>query len=77
MSRPSNTEPPSGAGRQRQKQRTRRLLLDAARTLLESGRQPTVTDVADAADVSRRTAYRYFPTQEKLLAESALEGLRP
>jgi AcrR family transcriptional regulator len=77
MSRRSSTEPTPEAGRQRQKQRTRRLLLDAARALLESGRQPTVTDVADAADVSRRTAYRYFPTQEKLLAESALEGLRP
>src|ERR1700753_4186685 len=57
--------------------RTRRLLLDTARALLESGRQPTVTEVADAAEVSRRTAYRYFPTQEKLLAEGALEGLRP
>jgi AcrR family transcriptional regulator len=77
MSRPSSTNPPREAGRPRQKQRTRRLLLDTARSLLESGRQPTVTDVADAADVSRRTAYRYFPTQEKLLAESALEGLRP
>jgi AcrR family transcriptional regulator len=33
--------------------------------------------VADAAEISRRTAYRYFPTQEKLLAEAALEGLRP
>lgn len=77
MSRHSSTDPPAEAGRHRQRQRTRKLLLDTARALLESGRQPTVTDVADAADVSRRTAYRYFPTQEKLLAESALEGLRP
>src|SRR4051794_26242329 len=77
MSRPSSTNPPREPGRPRQKQRTRRLLLDTARALLESGRQPTVTDVADAAEGSRRTAYRYFPTQEKLLAESALEGLRP
>jgi len=77
MSRQASTDPPPAAGRHRQKQRTRRLLLDTARALLESGRQPTVTDVADAADVSRRTAYRYFPTQEKLLAEAALEGLRP
>jgi len=77
MSRQSSTDSPPEAGRHRQKQRTRRLLLDTARALLKSGRQPTVTDVADAADVSRRTAYRYFPTQEKLLAEAALEGLRP
>jgi AcrR family transcriptional regulator len=52
-------------------------LLDTARALLESGRRPSVTEVADAAEISRRTAYRYFPTQEKLLAEAALEGLRP
>jgi|SRR3569833_56818 len=67
----------AGAGRRLQKQRTRKLLLETARELLQSGRQPTVTEVADAAGVSRRTAYRYFPTQDKLLAESALEGLRP
>ena len=77
MSRPRSPNPPREPGRPRQKQRTRKLLLDTARSLLESGRQPTVTDVADAAEVSRRTAYRYFPTQEKLLAEAALEGLRP
>jgi AcrR family transcriptional regulator len=67
----------SEPGRRRQKLRTRTLLLTTARSLLKSGRQPTVTEVADAACVSRRTAYRYFPAQEKLLAEAALEGLRP
>jgi AcrR family transcriptional regulator len=77
MSRQSIPDPPPEAGRHRQRQKTRRLLLDTARSLLESGSRPTVTEVADAADVSRRTAYRYFPTQEKMLAESALEGLRP
>jgi AcrR family transcriptional regulator len=41
------------------------------------GRHPSVAEVADAAGVSRRTAYRYFPTQQKLLVEAALEGLRP
>ncbi len=38
---------------------------------------PSVADVAETADVSRRTAYRYFPTQEQLLTEAALETLRP
>jgi AcrR family transcriptional regulator len=42
-----------------------------------AGRTPTVAEVADAAEVSRRTAYRYFPTQQQLLTESALEGVRP
>jgi AcrR family transcriptional regulator len=64
-------------GRVRQKARTRRLLIDAAVALIAAGRQPTVSEVADAAEVSRRTAYRYFPTQEKLHAEAALDGLRP
>ena len=36
-----------------------------------------MAEVADAADVSRRTAYRYFPTQEQLLTEVSLEHLRP
>src|SRR5258708_2647055 len=64
-------------GRARQKMRTRKLLIEAAVTLLAHGHQPTVTEVADAAGVSRRTAYRYFPAQEKLHVEAALDGLRP
>jgi AcrR family transcriptional regulator len=44
---------------------------------MHAGRRPTVAEVADAAEVSRRTAYRYFPTQSKLLIEAALERLRP
>jgi len=63
-------------GRVRQKMRTRRQILTAAASLIASGSRPTVADAADAADVSRRTAYRYFPTQAKLLTEAALEGLR-
>jgi len=34
---------------------------------------PTVADVADEALVSRATAYRYFPSQERLLLEVVLE----
>ena len=66
---------PSGE-RVQQKGRTRSALLAAAVKLVIAGGQPTVTEVADAADVSRRTAYRYFPTQEQLLVEAALEGMR-
>ncbi|MDP9089842.1 MAG: hypothetical protein M3O26_14010 [Pseudomonadota bacterium] len=57
--------------------RTRRLLLESAADLLAAGKQPTVTDTADAAGVSRRTAYRYFPTATRLHADAALEKLRP
>ncbi len=64
-------------GRVRQKRRTRALLLRAAAELIRRGEVPTVASVADEADVSRRTAYRYFPAQEQLLAEASLESLRP
>ncbi len=52
--------------------RTRRELLRAAQELVEAGRAPTVAEAADAALVSRATAYRYFPSQEALLREAAL-----
>jgi AcrR family transcriptional regulator len=68
---------PQSGGREKQKGRTRGALLAAAARLLAAGQTPTVGDVADAADVSRRTAYRYFATQEQLLTEAVLEGLRP
>ena len=59
-------------GRESQKNRTRKALVAAAAALITEGRQPTVSDVAEAAEISRATAYRYFPTQEMLLAEVAL-----
>lgn len=62
--------------RDRQKERTRRDLVAAARTLVAGGAVPTVKEVADAAHVSRRTAYRYFASAEQLLTEAVLEGLR-
>ena len=60
-------------GRANQKQRTRAALVQAARGLLEQGRTPTIADVAEAALVSRATAYRYFATQEHLLLDVVLE----
>jgi AcrR family transcriptional regulator len=56
------------AGRTRQKQRTRNALIAAARELVASGKTPTVEAAAAAADISRTTAYRYFPNQRLLLA---------
>ena len=56
-------------GRARQKERTRATLVAAARELLHAGTPPTVTEAAEAAQVSRATAYRYFPTHESLLLE--------
>ena len=55
-------------GRARQKQRTRSALIAATRDLVAAGgRPPTVAEAAAAAEVSRTTAYRYFPTQTSLL----------
>ncbi|GAB1514000.1 TetR/AcrR family transcriptional regulator [Actinophytocola sp. KF-1] len=59
--------PYESTGRVRQKQRTRDALVEAARELVEAGATPTVEQAADAAGVSRTTAYRYFPNQERLL----------
>ncbi len=59
-------------GRVSQKNRTRQALVDAAEKLIRDGRSPTVTDAAEAAGISRATAYRYFPTQDLMLAELAL-----
>jgi AcrR family transcriptional regulator len=55
------------AGRTRQKQRTRQALVAAARGLVADGITPTVEDAAEAAGVSRTTAYRYFPNQRALV----------
>ncbi len=60
-----------------QKLRTRAALLTAARELVREGRSPSVAEVADAAQVSRATAYRYFPTQEALLVEAPLDESAP
>jgi AcrR family transcriptional regulator len=61
------------SGRTNQKRRTRAAIVAAAAAMLEAGQTPTVAEVADAAAVSRATAYRYFPSQEHLLGEAALE----
>jgi AcrR family transcriptional regulator len=65
------------AGRGNQHLRTRKDLLLAAARLLKEGRQPTMDEVAEAALVSRATAYRYFPTLDALLVEAPLDGAMP
>jgi AcrR family transcriptional regulator len=49
-------------------------LIAAADEVFAEGRVPTVGEVAERADVSRATAYRYFPTQEALLVETTFLG---
>src|SRR6476620_3811450 len=55
-------------GRTRQKARTRSQLIAAARALIAAGTaSPSVEQAAEAASVSRTTAYLYFPSQKALL----------
>ncbi|SFW86369.1 TetR/AcrR family transcriptional regulator [Amycolatopsis australiensis] len=63
-------------GRESQKRRTRKALVEAAGRLIADGGRPSVAEVADAAEISRRTAYRYFPSAEQLFVEAALEATR-
>jgi len=67
----------AAAPRTNQHLRTRKDLLHAAARLLKEGRHPTMDEVAEAALVSRATAYRYFPTLEALLVEAPLDGAVP
>ncbi|MFF0636470.1 TetR/AcrR family transcriptional regulator [Nocardia sp. NPDC004151] len=60
--------PYENTGRTNQKSRTRTALITATRKLLAQGAIPTVEDAAQAAEISRTTAYRYFPNQRALLA---------
>ena len=52
-------------------------MLDAAMRLMQAGLIPSITDVAEAAQVSRATAYRYFPTQSALIQAAVGEALGP
>ena len=65
----SNSPRPAyeATGRSAQKRRTRDALIAATRTLITSGVTPTVEEAADAAQISRTTAYRYFRNKRSLI----------
>lgn len=52
-------------------------MLETAIALMQKGQTPSVSDVAEAAQVSRATAYRYFPSQAALVEAVVNEGLGP
>ncbi len=55
----------------------RKTLLDAAQRLMAQGITPSVAELAEHAQVSRATAYRYFPSQSALIAAVVDESLGP
>lgn len=54
------------------RERTFRLLREAARELLRKGRPLTVPAAAELAGVSRATAYRYFPTNDAVVLHASM-----
>jgi AcrR family transcriptional regulator len=55
----------------------RKTLLDTAQRLMAQGITPSVAELAEHAQVSRATAYRYFPSQSALIAAVVDESLGP
>jgi AcrR family transcriptional regulator len=60
------------AGRVAQRRRTRTAILEATTELLRTGTEPSVNEIAAAADVSRRTVYLYYPTLDQLVLDATL-----
>ncbi|MDT2009052.1 TetR/AcrR family transcriptional regulator [Rhodococcus opacus] len=59
-------------GRVKQKLRTRRALVEAAKDIAREGRSLTIAEVAEVAEVSAATAYRYFSSPDQLILEIAI-----
>lgn len=60
-------------GRYRQRRRTRAAIVNAAADLIRAGNPaPGVNEIAESADVSRRTVYQYFPTVDQLLLDATV-----
>ena len=74
VSEPSGQPAPAERG---PKARTRKLMLETAIALMQRGQTPSVSAVAEAAAVSRATAYRYFPSQAALVHAVVDEALGP
>jgi AcrR family transcriptional regulator len=55
----------------------KRHMLATAIRLMQDGFIPSVSDVAEAAEVSRATAYRYFPSQAAMVQEVVNDALGP
>jgi len=61
----------------RMRARTYESLIQAAMDLARDGRIPSVAGMAERAQVSRATAYRYFPSRSKLITAVVDRSLGP
>jgi len=52
-------------------------MLETATAIMQAGATPSVSNVAEAAGVSRATAYRYFPSEAALIHAVVDEALGP
>jgi AcrR family transcriptional regulator len=68
---------PRRSGRPALRDRTRQQLMDHAMQQMRLGRLPSVAEVAQAAGVSRATAYRYFASRSTLITAVVGEALGP
>lgn len=73
----SATPEPAGAapGRAAQRRRTRKAIVEATSQLILAGVEPSIAEIAQAADVSRRTVYMYFPTLDQLLIDATIGAM--
>jgi AcrR family transcriptional regulator len=74
LAQAGETAPPQ-PGRAAQRKRTRKAIVDATVRLMARGGTPSITEIVQAAEVSRRTIYMYFPTLEQLLLDATLGAL--
>jgi AcrR family transcriptional regulator len=65
----------TGGERTAQRGRTRAAIVDATMRLVAAGGTPSMAEIADEAQVSRRTVYLDFPTLEQLLIDATLGAL--
>ncbi|MEU7901146.1 TetR/AcrR family transcriptional regulator [Nonomuraea sp. NPDC049152] len=71
----TSDDPVRRGGREAQRRRTRKAIVDAAVRLSADGATPSIDEIAAAADVSRRTIYMYFPTLDHLLIDATAGAL--
>jgi len=77
MSVSGQAQQPRPATERGPRARMKRHMLATAIRLMQDGFIPSVSDVAEAAEVSRATAYRYFPSQAAMVQAVVDEALGP